>query len=71
MASDFQRPRSWMTSASIPAQRSAVAPPGRKLRAVSSDGSIPVRCLRSLAEWRSALVMFVGLACLRSWSGYS
>ena len=56
MASDFQRPRSWMASLSTPAQSRAVAPPGRRDLAESSLASMPVMECKALAEWRRALV---------------
>ena len=40
-----------------------MAPPGRRLRAVSSLGSMPVLEWMSVAERRSAAVMCVGEMC--------
>ena len=57
MASDFQRPSSMMESVPALAQRRAVAPPGRKERADSSEGAMPVWRSRDAAAWRRALVM--------------
>ena len=42
IASDFQRPTSLIVSVSTRAHRRAVAPPGRRERAVSLEGSRPV-----------------------------
>jgi hypothetical protein len=60
MASDFHRPTILMVSLSILAQRSAVAPPGRKDLAVTFSGSIPVvawavlaACCRAAVIWRA------------------
>jgi hypothetical protein len=60
MASDFQRPRSWMVSVAMLAQRSAVAPPGRRLRALRSPSAMWSVEEWSLAARRSAKVMCVG-----------
>lgn len=57
MASDFQRPSNLMISESMRAQSRAVAPPGRRERAVSKRGSIPVKVSREAAAWRRPLVM--------------
>ena len=62
MASDFQRPMSWMALGSTSAQRSAVAPPGRRLRAVSLSGSMPVCDTSCRAECCRALVISRGVA---------
>lgn len=61
MASDFQRPSSMMASLSMLAQSRAVAPPGRRERALMSFGSMPVEACRRLAEWRRALVTYWGV----------
>ena len=60
MASDFQRPRSWMMLVSMRATRRAVAPPGRRERAESRLDVRPVVAWMRLAAWRKALVMKVG-----------
>jgi len=46
-----------MTSESMLAQRRAVAPPGRRLRAVMSLGSMPVSPNRALALQRRPFVI--------------
>jgi hypothetical protein len=46
-----------MMSESMPAQRSVVARPGRRLRAERRKGSMPERCSMSMAEWRRPFVM--------------
>ncbi len=50
-----------MASLSMLAQSRAVAPPGRRERALTSAGSIPVVACSRCAEWRRALVMNVGV----------
>lgn len=50
-----------MASLSTLAQSKAVAPPGRKERALMEKGSIPVDGFTSVAAWRRALVMCVDL----------
>ena len=42
MASDFHLPSSWIDCLSTFAQRSAVAPPGLRLRALIRAGGMPV-----------------------------
>ena len=46
-----------MWSESTPASMREVAPPGRRERADSRSGTIPVCSSTSSAAWRSALVM--------------
>ena len=55
----FQWPRSWMWLGSTPAQSRAVAPPGRRLRAESFAGGMPVLCSRAAAAWRRPWVIQV------------
>ena len=55
IASDFQRPTRRMVSASTLPQRSAMAPPARRLRALMSDAAKP-RPERALAEERRTAV---------------
>lgn len=50
-----------MTSESMLAQRRAVAPPGRRLRALMSLGSIPVSPTRSMALHRRPCLIQAGL----------
>ena len=56
MASDFQRPSNLMVSLSMLAQSNAVAPPGRRLRALSKAGSMSVRWRSQAALVRRAVV---------------
>ena len=62
MASDFQRPRRAMASESMPAQRRAVAPPGRSDRAERSSAGMPVVGSSLAAECLRARVMWMDLA---------
>ena len=48
-----------MECLSMFAQSRAVAPPGRRLRALMSSGGMPVESLRRSAACRSAFVMCV------------
>lgn len=50
-----------MASLSTPAHMSAVAPPGRRERALMRSGEMPVVSSTSLAEWRRALVILLDL----------
>jgi hypothetical protein len=65
MASDFQRPRSWIKFWSTLAQSSAVAPPACRERASSSSGLMPRFAGPSAARLRRrAALMSVGVTCL-------
>lgn len=57
IAFDFQRPRSWIQVGSMLAHIRAVAPPGRRLRALRSFQSMPEAFWRSLALCRRPFVM--------------
>ena len=61
MASDFQRPKSWMAFGSTRAQRRAVALPGRRERAKSNLAGMPVVFSSLAAEWRKVVVMNLDL----------
>ena len=51
-ASDFHRPTSWMVSLSTLPHNNAIAPPDRRLRALTSIG-LKLRCGSALADTRS------------------